>query len=73
MTATPPGVDELDPARAVTDELEEQFAAEDPAGGLDLTDELTEDLPDTPPVTPTGHHQTHSVPVDATGTPVAGA
>ncbi|MGW4114297.1 hypothetical protein ACWEFJ_25775 [Actinosynnema sp. NPDC004786] len=68
MSATPPGVEELDPARAVTDELEEQFAGEDPADGVDPTEQPDDDLP----VAPTGHHQTHGVPADVTATPVAG-
>ncbi|TQM81475.1 hypothetical protein FHX81_3840 [Saccharothrix saharensis] len=63
MSANPPGVDELDP-----EELERQFA-EEPVDELDLHDELD----DLPPVTPTGHHQTHSVPVDTDGTPVTGS
>lgn len=63
MNANPPGVDELDP-----EELERQFA-EEPVDELDLRDELDE----LPPVTPTGHHQTHSVPVDADSTPVVGS
>ena len=62
MTANPPGVDELDPV-----ELEQQFADEELVGELDPKD----DLHDVPPVTPTGHHQTHSVPVDVDATPVA--
>ncbi|KOX22656.1 hypothetical protein ADK67_23760 [Saccharothrix sp. NRRL B-16348] len=62
MTANPPGVDELDPV-----ELEQQFAGdEELVGELDPKD----DLHDVPPVTPTGHHQTHSVPVDLDATPV---
>ena len=58
MSANPPGVDELDPARLATDELEQRFAEVD---GIDPKD----DLHDLPPAEPTGHHQTHGVPVDA--------
>lgn len=63
MTANPPGVDELDPV-----ELEKQFA-----GDEELVDELDpkQDLNEVPPVTPAGHHQTHSEPVDADSSPVA--
>ncbi|MEU4739726.1 hypothetical protein AB0G02_04565 [Actinosynnema sp. NPDC023658] len=54
MTATPPGVDELDPARLDTDALELEFAG---------TDEVT-DPQDLPPVSPDGQHQTHGDPVE---------
>ncbi|MFJ6670031.1 hypothetical protein ACIQMJ_02855 [Actinosynnema sp. NPDC091369] len=63
MSANPPGVDELDP-----EELERQFA-EGTVAELDLGEELDE----LPPVTPTGHHQTHSVPVDVDDTLPAGS
>ena len=65
MTANPPGVDELDPV-----ELEQQFA-----GDGESVDELDpkQDLNDVPPLTPNGHHQTHSEPVDAETAPVAGS
>ncbi|NUT52110.1 MAG: hypothetical protein HOV94_33170 [Saccharothrix sp.] len=55
MNATPPGVEELDPARLDPEELDREFA------------EVREpvDEPDLPPATPSGHHQTHSAPVDA--------
>ena len=64
MSANPPGVDELDP-----EELERQFAA---AG---TEEPVAEPAPkqhpgDVPPAEPTGHHQTHSVPVDVDGTSV---
>lgn len=63
MSANPPGVDELDP-----EELERQFAAgtEEPVAELDPK----EHPGDVPPATPTGHHQTHSVPVNVDGTSV---
>jgi hypothetical protein len=57
MNTDPPAVDELDPL-----ELELRFAGdEDPVVEPDLKDDLNA----LPPVTPEGHHQTHSVPVDA--------
>ena len=65
MTATPPGVDELDPV-----ELEKQFAGDDEqVDGLGLD----EDPRVVPPATPAGHHQTHGVPVGADSTSVAGS
>ncbi|MCE6994146.1 hypothetical protein LZG04_04870 [Saccharothrix sp. S26] len=63
MSANPPGVDELDP-----EELEKQFSGDgEPVAELDPKEALS----DVPPVTPMGHHQTHSVPVDADTTSVA--
>jgi hypothetical protein len=64
MAANPPGVDELDPV-----ELEKQFSSDEGA-----VDELAPKLDprDLPPATPAGHHQTHSVPVNADSAPVTG-
>lgn len=66
MNANPPGVDELDP-----EELELRFAGEEPVAEL-VTELDPDEVPaELPPVTPEGHHQTHSVPVSADSTPVA--
>lgn len=62
MSANPPGLDQLDPAEFDPAVLDEQFNDSDlPTGGGESDDDLG--LPDTPPASPDGHHQTHGVPV----------
>jgi hypothetical protein len=69
MSATPPGVEELDPADLDTDELEKRFAAVE---GATVESDQEDDPRDPPPATPEGHHQTHGAPVGTDSTSVTG-
>ncbi|ONI81731.1 hypothetical protein ALI22I_36560 [Saccharothrix sp. ALI-22-I] len=62
MSANPPGVDQLDPV---------QLDFEEPTGLIEPMDEPQDPDTDTPPASPDGHHQTHSVPVDVDSVPVS--
>jgi hypothetical protein len=64
MNATPPGVDQLDPATLdpeELDQLDQHLDSAEPIAGVDA--EADPQDPGTPPASPDGHHQTHSVPV----------
>ncbi|MFD1151216.1 hypothetical protein [Saccharothrix hoggarensis] len=76
MNATPPGVDELEPVDVGAALDGTEVLTVEPAAPTNAVTDLVkvkEDplVGDTPPATPTGHHQTHSVPVDVTGTQVS--